>query len=255
MDQRVTDKRRQEAASSREAKPALSDAPKDESWLTRLRERRTLMLAITGIVILIGVGIMVWWVNASGYISTDDAFIDARTSTISPQISAQVVDVPVTVTDNQLVKPGTVLATLDKREYQAQVDQAKAQVDAAQANIANVDAQIGSQQARGDQADKQVVQAQAALSFAQEENERYQGLVKSGSVTVEQAQQYKSNFLQAQANFDAARASTVATQKQLAVLQSQKLQAKAQLQQMHAALQQAQINLSRTDIDARSRAT
>jgi membrane fusion protein (multidrug efflux system) len=226
MDQRVTDERRREPAPSREATPARGEAPEarapsKRSWLDALRQRRRLVLALTAICILVGVGIVIWWVNASGYESTDDAFVDARTVTISSQISAQVADVP--VTDNQLQ---------------------------ALANIANLDAQIGAQQARIDQANKQVVQAQAALTFAQQQDQRYGELVKSGSVTIEQAQQYKSNYLQARASFDAAQANAVATEKQLPVLESQKLQAQAQLEQMRAALGQASINLSRTNITA-----
>jgi membrane fusion protein, multidrug efflux system len=249
MDQRVTDERHQDTALDREANaPTSADARKDSSMLARLRQHRTLVLTVTAICILACVGIVVWWINSSGYQSTDDAFIDARTVTISPQINAQVVDVP--VTDNQLVKAGTVLVTLERNDFQALVDQGKAQADQALANIANIEAQIGAQQARIDQADKQVVQAQAALTFAQQQDQRYGQLVKSGSVTVEQAQQYKSNFLQAQASFDAAEANAVATEKQLPVLQSQKLQAQAQLEQMRATLEQAQINLSRTNITA-----
>jgi len=248
MDQRVTNERRDDSAQSREANPAVGDAEKDSPWLTRLREHRAVVLAITAACIFVLVGIVVWWVSAGGYVSTDDAFIDARTVTVSSQINAQVVDVP--VTDNQLVKAGTVLVTLDKSDYRAQVDQDKAQVDQSQANIANIDAQIGAQRARIDQANKQAAQAQAALTFAQQQNERYQGLAKSGSVTVEQAQQYKSNFLQAQASFEAAQANAVATAKQLPVLQSQRLQAQAQLEQMRATQEQARINLSRTEITA-----
>jgi membrane fusion protein, multidrug efflux system len=248
MDQRVSDERRQESAPNLKALPAQGDALKDRSWLARMRARRRLVLAITAILILVFVGIVVWWITSSGYISTDDAFIDARTGTISSQISAQVVDVP--VTDNEFVKAGTVLVILEKSDFQAQVDQAKAQVDQARANIANITAQIGAQQARIDQANQQVVQTQAALTFAQQQDQRYSGLAKSGSVTQEQAQQYHSNFLQAQASFDATQANAVATQKQLPVLQSQKLQAQAQLEQMQATLEQGQINLSRTEITA-----
>jgi membrane fusion protein, multidrug efflux system len=253
MDQRVTDERRREPAPDQDATPARGEAPQPHApskrpWLDRLRDHRALVLAITAACIAVMVGIVVWWVNASGYESTDDAFIDARTVTISSQISAQVADVP--VTDNELVKAGTVLVTLDKSDFQAQVDQGKAQTDQALANIANIDAQIGAQRARIDQADKQVVEAQAALTFAQQQDQRYSDLVKSGSVTVEQAQQYKSNFLQAQASFDAAQANAVATAKQLPVLESQKLQAQAQLEQMRATLEQAQINLGRTEITA-----
>jgi len=246
MDQRVTNERQQEVP-GQEGKSARG-AERDPSWLARLRQRRGLVLTITAICILLAVAVVVWWENASGYISTDDAFIDARTVTISSQVAAQIVDVP--VTDNQVVKAGTVLVVLERSDYRAQVDQAKAQVDQALANIANIAAQIGAQQARIDQADKQVSEAQAALTFAQQQDQRYSGLVKSGSVTIEQAQQYHSNFVQAQASFDAAQANAAATAKQLPVLESQKLQAQAQLEQMRATLEVGQINLARTEITA-----
>jgi membrane fusion protein, multidrug efflux system len=258
MDQRVTDERSQETAPSRPAKPAPADtnknAPgkdtsgKDASWLARLRQRRALVLTITAIAILAAAGLVVWWITTSGYISTDDAFIDARTVTVSSQVSGRIVDVP--VTDNQLVKAGTVLVTIERDDYQAQVDQAKAQVDQAQANIANVEAQIEAQQARIEQARKQAVQAQAALTFAEQQDQRYSGLAEKGSVTIEQAQQYHSNLLQAQATFEAAQANAVAAEKQLPILQSQKLQAQAQLEQTHASLEVGQINLGRTSITA-----
>jgi membrane fusion protein, multidrug efflux system len=253
MDQRVDSERRQEAAPDQPVKPAGDEAPRDRpsqdrSWLARLRQRRGLVLAITALCIAALAGFAAWWINASGYVSTDDAFIDARTVTISAQINAAVVDVP--VTDNQRVDAGTVLVRLDHRDFQAQLDQAKGQVDEALANVANVGAQIAAQQARIDQAKKQVAQAQAALTFAQQQDERYQRLAKTGSVTKEQAQQYHSNFLQAQATLAAAQANATATEKQLAVLDAQREQAEAQLEQKRAARTQAEINLSRTVVTA-----
>lgn len=248
MDQRVDDERRQETVPGRPARPSPAEQPREPSWLDRLRAHRTLVLTIAAIVIALVIGVIVWWIGASHYVSTDDAFIDARTVTISAQLNAQVVDVP--VTDNQPVKAGTVLVRLDPSDFQAATDQGTAQVDQAQANIANLNAQLAAQQARIDQANKQTVQAQAALTFAQQEDERYQRLVKAGSVTVEQAQQYHSNLLQAQATYDAAQANATATEKQLPVLQSQALQAKAQLEQQRAGLEQAKTNLGRTQITA-----
>jgi membrane fusion protein, multidrug efflux system len=207
-----------------------------------------MVLAVTALLIVALVAVVVWWFNASGYETTDDAFIDARTVSISSQVNAAIVDVP--VTDNQLVEAGAVLVRLDDRDYKAQLDQAKAQVDQAQAGIANVAAQIAAQQARIEQADQQAAQAEAALVFAQQQNERYQALVKSGAVTVETAQQYASGLLQAQAGYSAAQRNSIATEKQLPVLQAQQRQADAQLEQSRAALQQAEVNLSRTIISA-----
>jgi membrane fusion protein (multidrug efflux system) len=253
MDQRVDNQRHPDSAPGRVEIKAGGEEPRnraseDRSWSAALRRRRGLVLALTAFVVLGGVGIVVWWISTSGYVTTDDAFIDTRTVTISPQLNAQVVNV--TVTDNQLVEAGTVLVRLDARDFQAQVDQARAQVEAAQANVANVGAQIAAQQARIEQANKQVVQAQAAFTFAEQQNARYQDLVKKGSVTQEQAQQYNSSYRQAQATLDAANANAVATQKQLAILDAQRMQAQAQLDQMRAAERQAEVNLSRTVITA-----
>ena len=248
MDQRTDSERRPEVLPGRDAQPTIGAVRKGGSWLDRLRQRRRPVLVVTGLVVVAIVALAIWWVNASTYESTDDAFIDARTVSISAQVSAAVVEVP--VTDNQPVEAGAVLVRLDDRDFRAQVDQAKAQVDQAQANIDNIIAQLAAQQARIDQANKQVEQAQAALTFAQQQDERYQRLVKTGAVTVEQAQQYSSGLLQAQATFAAAQANAVATQKQLPVLKSQETLSSAQMEQARAALEQAQTNLSRTVIAA-----
>ena len=109
------------------------------------------------------------WISTSGYETTDDAFIDARTVSISSQVGAAIVDVP--VTDNQIVEAGAVLVRIDDRDYKAQVDQAKA-------NITNIDAQVAAQHARIEQAEKQATESQANLTFAQQQEERYTGLVK-----------------------------------------------------------------------------
>jgi membrane fusion protein (multidrug efflux system) len=83
---------------------------------------------------------------------TDDAFIDARTVAITPQINGAITEVP--VDDNQVVEAGTPLARIDDRDFRAALDQAKAQIDQANAAIANLDAQVDAQQARIDQAQK-----------------------------------------------------------------------------------------------------
>jgi len=234
MDQRVDNERRTESAPTAEAKSSGAAAAKKRSWRQFLTERRGLVIAVaigTAVVLLL---LVLWWLHARQYESTDDAFIDTRTVQISAQISAAIIDVP--VTDNQLVEAGAELVRLDDRDYIAARDQAQASVD-------NLIAQIAAQRAKIDQADRQATQAEAALMFAQQENERYQRLVKTDSVTVEQAQQYASNLLQAQATFAAAQANAVAIAKQVPVLE-------AQLGTSEAQLAQANANQSRTIITA-----
>lgn len=233
MDQRVDSERRSETTPGREVK-STTGADARRPLRERLAEHRGLVIltiVATAVVIL---AVFLWWLHARNYESTDDAFIDARTVQISAQISAAIVDVP--VDDNQMVEQGTVLVRLDDRDFVAQRDQAAA-------SVANLKAQIGAQQAKIDQAQKQAAQAEAALTFAQQQAERYQTLAKQGSGTIEQSQQYTSNLLQSQASLAAAQANAVATEKQVPVLQ-------AQLQNAQAQLEQAQTNLSRTVITA-----
>ncbi len=234
MDQRTDNERRQDTAPGREAKSAIDEARSTQPWLVRLRQRRRMVLVVTALLIAALVGLVVWWVNAGHYETTDDAYIDARTVQISAQVSAAIVEVP--VTDNQLVEAGAVLVRLDDRDYKAQLDQS-------QANIVNIDAQIAAQQARVEQAEKQDAESHANLTFAQQQEQRYTDLVAKGAVTVEQAQQYASGLLQAQANFSAAERNVVVTQKQLPVLQAQRQQAVAQLEI-------AEANFSRTVVTA-----
>jgi len=235
MDQRVDNERRNESAPSRDITPALAnEAATKSSWRDVLRERRGLVIASAAggaVLVLLLAG---WWLYARQYETTDDAFIDARTVQISAQISAAIVEVP--VNDNQLVEAGAVMVRLDDRDFIAQRDQARASVE-------NLVAQIAAQQAKIDQANKQVAQAQAALTFAQQEADRYQQLAQKGTATIEQAQQYTSNLLQSEASFSAAQANAVATDKQIPILEAQRKLADAQLAQAAA-------NLSRTVITA-----
>jgi membrane fusion protein (multidrug efflux system) len=240
MDQRVDNERRSDSelgpdsSDDRESAPVADEAAKKGSVGGALRQRRGLVTAIVIGSAILAVLIFFWWLHARQYESTDDAFIDARTVQISAQVAAAIVDVP--VNDNQLVEAGAELARLDDRDYIAQRDQMRASVD-------NLKAQITAQKAKIDQADKQAAQAEAAVTFAQQQADRYGLLAKQGSGTVELAQQYSSNLLQSQAAYAAAKANAVATEKQEPVLE-------AQLGTAEAQLAQAEANLSRTIITA-----
>ena len=147
----------------------------------------------------------IYWDNSSHFESTDDAFIAARQFSIAPQVSGYVVAVP--VTDNQHVNAGDVIARIDPRDYNVALEQADAQVAAANDDIQNSDAQIAVQQAQVASSQAQIESAQAALVFAQEQASRYQALVHTGAGTVQNAQQYSSGLRQQEAAVQNAKAS------------------------------------------------
>jgi membrane fusion protein, multidrug efflux system len=211
--------------------------------------RRKLLIALGVVVLLVAlVAIGLWWLQARHYESTDDAFIETRFVSISPQVAGAIVDVM--VTDNQDVEPGAPLLTIDDRDYKARLDQANAQLAQADAQIATLKAQIDAQRAAIDQARQQQAAAKAALSLSRDENDRAQNLLKTGAGTRQTADQTASDLTQKQAAFDASVQSVAAAEKQIAVLQGQQQQAEAGGRLAQAAIEQAQVNLDRTRVVA-----
>jgi len=240
--------RRGEGSAEAQRERGEAEEEKPESAWSRIKRHRV----AAGIVALVAMAViaaaLLWWLNARQYETTDDAFIDGRPSAISALVAGAITGVP--VSDNQAVKAGDLLATIDDRDYRAAVAQAKAQVAQAEAAIANASAQANAQQAQIDIASRQVTEAQAALAFSKDQDARAQQLVKTGAGTVQNAQQTSSDLRQKQAAYDAAQAGLAQAQKQLQVFAAQRQSAEGQLQQAHAQLDQAEANLSRTRLVA-----
>ena len=85
-----------------------------------------LILVIVAVVAVVG-GI-VWWLHSRQYEDTDDAAIDGHLHPISARVAGTVAAVAPGVEDNRFVKAGTVLVEIDPADYQAQYDQAQADV-------------------------------------------------------------------------------------------------------------------------------
>jgi membrane fusion protein (multidrug efflux system) len=200
--------------------------------LATLRQHPYITAAVGLGILAVLIAVLIWWLNARHYESTDDAFIDTRTVQVSAQVAGQIVAVP--VTDNENVAAGAILVRIDPRDYQAAVEQAEA-------SIANFEAQIGAQQANIDQAQKQVTQAEAALQFSQQQNARAQELLARGAGTEQQSQQTAADLKQKTAALAGAQANVISAQKQLVVLRAQRKSAQANLDK-------AVIDLSRTTI-------
>ena len=210
-----------------------NDVPKP-SIAARLRQHWLLTsIAVVVLIVALVAGIL-YYLDARHYETTDDAFVDARVFSVAAKVGGYVTDV--FVTDNQHVETGQPLAQIDERDYRTALDQAQAQV-------ANIDAQIFSQQAQIQQARDQADQADAQLKFAQQEAGRAQDLVAKGAGTVQQQQRTNSDLDAQQANNSRARTAVTAAERQVKVLEAQKQSAQAQLQQ-------AQLNLAYTRIVA-----
>jgi membrane fusion protein (multidrug efflux system) len=185
---------------------------------------------------------------AKHFQSTDDAFIAARQTALAPKVSGYLTAVP--VTDNEHVATGDVIARIDDRDYRIALEQAEAQVAAAQAGIENIDAQLNVQQSQISTNEAQVDQAQAALVFAQQQAVRYQHLAQTGYGTVQNDQQSTSQLHQQEAALRSAQATLKLAQRQIEALKAQRNSALANLAQAKAQRDQAQLNLSYTTLTA-----
>jgi len=189
-----------------------------------------------------------YWTRSRYLESTDDAYVKTDSTIIAPKISGYIAQV--LVSDNQPVKAGQLLARIDDRDFTAALDQTHADVAAAEAAVRNLDAQIALQQPLIEQDTADVAAAEATLQFAQEEQTRYDGLMKSGSGTIQRAQQTDAALREKTAQLQRGKSGLLAAQKKVDVLTTERAKAVAQLDRARAVEQQATLNLSYTKISA-----
>lgn len=207
---------------------------------------------------------------------TDDAYVRGDLTPLSTKVAGIVSDVK--VSDFQHVRKGELLVELEDTDYHAQVRQAAAAVEAAQAAIENnrrqrelQDARIARAFAGIDQANAQIVAAQhsreaveADVVRTQKERWRQEALLQTASSTPQKVEQATADErrLAAQSaarEADLEQSKTVlhgnelaaeAEKRTKAVLQSQEAQLIADLHAKEAALAIAQVNLGYTKIAA-----
>jgi membrane fusion protein (multidrug efflux system) len=180
--------------------------------------------------------------------STDDAYVKADSTIVSPKVSGYIADV--LVGDNQPVKSGQLLARIDDRDFRTALDQAQADVAGSEAAVRNLDAQIALQQPVIEQGTADVAAADANLKFAQEERARYDDLMKTGSGTIQRAQQTDAALREKIAQLQHGKSGLLAAQRKVEVLTTDRAKAVAQLDRARAVAQQAALNLSYTKISA-----
>ncbi|MFZ1119027.1 MAG: HlyD family secretion protein [Candidatus Binataceae bacterium] len=177
---------------------------------------------------------------------TDDAYVTAHIALIAPRISGQVASVE--VDDNQQVKVGQVLVTLDPRDYETAVAAAQAAVERDKAQYADASATLARQPPIIEEQEGNAAAARARLAFAEHDARRFGNLALTGAGTIQQQQQADTNLQESRAQLQSATASLEAANKQLDVLRAQQQTAKAAIMVDEARLAQAKLNLSYTRI-------
>lgn len=216
------------------------------------------------------------WEGGKAQQVTDDAYVRGDLTPLSTKVAGIVRALH--VSDYQQVHKGDLLVELEDNDYRAQVDQAKAAIQAARAAIDNnlrqrelQDARIAKALAGIDEANAQIAAAQAGkegieagLERARSERNRQEGLYQSHSTTQQKVEaavaDHESLAAQlASRDADLAAARTGLRSSELTaeaerrakiVLESQELQLVADLRAKEASLAVTEVNLGYTKIYA-----
>ncbi|MBO0742093.1 MAG: HlyD family secretion protein, partial [Hyphomicrobiaceae bacterium] len=189
-----------------------------------------------------------WWTTGRYMVSTDDAYVGARSSTLSPKVSGYIAEVA--VEDNAHIRGGDVVARIEDGDYRLAVQTARDQVAVQQATIDRLGRQVLAQQASVDQAKAQLASARAAATRTDLELKRQQDLATrqiNSRAALEQAQ---ANYDQAVAAVQAGEAGVESANASVDVLQAQKEEAARTLQQYQTQLAKAERDLSFTVVRA-----
>jgi len=177
---------------------------------------------------------------------TRDATVRAYVVTMAPEVAGRIVELH--VVDNKYVRKGDLLMGIEPINYKIAVSQAEAAVQQAQASVQNVEAQMNVQEAQIRASQSQLELGQAALVYAKQQAVRYETLAKTGTGTVQNAQQFTSQLHQQEASVQTALENHNLAQRQVETLRAQRMSAEASLAQAKAQLSQAKVNLERTRI-------
>ena len=108
--------------------------------------RKQLVLAGIALLLVAGAGGYgrYWWSTGRFIESTDDAYVGGNVTVLAPHVPGFVSQIR--VDDNQYVKAGDLLVTLDDRDYRAKLAHAEAAVQRQKATLDNLHAQYELQQ-------------------------------------------------------------------------------------------------------------
>jgi membrane fusion protein (multidrug efflux system) len=124
------------------AAPAPTAEPQipQESFSLRRRFQNLHPIAQgAGVAVLLLLAVV--WYIFTGRVTTDDAQVDCHITAVAPQVPGYVVNL--LINDNTPVKVGDLLVQIDPREYEAEVEQVRANLDFSEAQANSAKIQIG----------------------------------------------------------------------------------------------------------------
>lgn len=179
---------------------------------------------------------------------TENATVRGQVTLIGTQLSGFVAEV--LVQDFQAVRRGQLLVRLDDRLYRQRVDQARAQLAAQQASLANAAQQRGSAEAAVAQAQASLLNARAQAARAEADLRRVEALSADGSLSLRERDAARAARVQALAAVEQARAGLESARTNVTSVGVNRGALEAAVAGAQAALRAAEIDLGNTELRA-----
>lgn len=221
------------------------------------RSRRPFIIG--GVVLVLAAAGVGYWAHSRHFEDTDDAQIDGSISNVSPRVSGTVS--AVYVSENQVVKAGDPLADIDPVDLQIAVDQARAAVAQAQAQLEAEDPSVGiietSNKSAVSSAQSDLAAANAALSAARKDVQQLTAQLAQAQANDRQAQLEKERSEKllaqgavSQSDYDSRLNTATATAANVAAIDQALAAARDHVQQQQAQLVALQSHLTEVTSNA-----
>jgi len=208
-------------------------APAKRSRKPRRKHVAWVVLAVVAVVAVVA-GFH-YWHQASLYESTDNAYVGANQAEIAAQVTGPVTRVY--VRDQQHVNAGDSLFDIDPGNYELAVSRARAQLELARQGASQESAAVATAQA-------QLAQRRAEAANARGTYNRNEQLMKSGFLSPQAMETFRSQMQSADAAVKAAEATVEQAKSALGKSGDQN----AAVLAAEAALKQAELDLARTHV-------
>lgn len=212
------------------------------------KAKKVLALVLLAGVSLAGFEGYKWWTHGRFVEETDDAYVTADITTVLSKVSGYVSEIA--VSDNEIVRQGDVLLTIDDGDYRLALQAAKDALNSAKVTVDRIGDQIRAGEASVLEAQAGVKSAEAALEESNLNFKRQQSLTKSSVASQATLDSARTSQMSARAKVDQAKAAVEIAKANIAVLEGQKKEAEQAVKSAQTALEKAQRDLDFTIVRA-----
>ncbi|MBU2371934.1 MAG: HlyD family secretion protein, partial [Gammaproteobacteria bacterium] len=208
--------------------------------------KRRLFIFIALVLLVAAAFFAHWYFVGRYYEHTDNAYVQGEITRVSSQLPARIEQVH--VQDNQHVKPGDLLVTLEPGDFRLALEQARANLAIREAELAQARSRLAQQSSTIVSSQASVGAAQANLERSQMDLSRVEALRKPGFISEERVSTLSADAKVARSQRQKAEADLAAQRQQVEALEADVKRLQAQIASAQAEIEQAELNLSRTEI-------